>query len=131
VLLIIIMLATVDAFGFIGLLLAAPIALAVQIGINEFLSTASSVSASAPVIVAGDLPALQQRLDDVRQRIQRKVEAGEPPAPRLINLVERLETLIADVQALESSGVNLTKKTDEHETVLAGKLPMDLAQNNI
>jgi predicted PurR-regulated permease PerM len=131
VLLILIMLATVDEFGFVGLLLAAPIALAVQIAINEYLNTATSVAATVPVVVTGDLPALQKRLDDVRQRVQSKVEVGEQPSPRLLNLIERLETLIADVQTLENAGVPIPKKTDEHETVVAGKLPMDLAQNNI
>lgn len=131
VLLIVIMLATVDAFGFIGLLLAAPIALALQIAINEYLNTPTSVAATAPVVVTGDLPALQQRLDEVRLRVQRKVEAGEQPSPRLLNLIERLEALIADVQALENAGVDIAKKTGEHETVVAGKLPMDFVQNNV
>jgi putative permease len=126
VLLIVIMLATVDAFGFIGLLLSAPIALAVQIGINEFLTTANNVAVAAP-IVPGDLEALQKRLDEVRRRIQNKVEAGEPPNPRLVSLVERLEMLIADI---EQSGIGVETKTGEHETVVAGKLPMDLVQNN-
>jgi predicted PurR-regulated permease PerM len=127
VLLIVIMLATVDAFGFVGLLLSAPIALAVQIAINEYLNTAGSVTAATPV-VTGDLSALHKRLDEVRARIQAKVDAGEPPSPRLVNLVERLETLIADV---EHAGVSAATKTGEHETVVAGKLPMDFAQNNI
>jgi predicted PurR-regulated permease PerM len=127
VLLIVIMLATVDAFGFIGLLLSAPIALAVQIAINEYLNTASSVTSSAPV-VAGDLAALQNRLNEVRDRISQGAAAGEAPNPRLVNLVERLETLIAEVQ---NAGVRVEQKTGEHETVLAAKLPLDLAQNNV
>ena len=60
VLLIVIMVAAVDAFGFIGLLLSAPIAVAVQIGINEYLNTADSVAVTTPV-VPGDLAALQKR----------------------------------------------------------------------
>jgi putative permease len=127
VLLIVIMLAAVDAFGFVGLLLSAPIALAVQIAINEYLNTANSVAVAAPV-VAGDLAALQKRLDDVRRRVHSKVEAGEAPNPRLVSLLERLETLIAD---MEQAGIRVETKTGEHETVVAGKLPMDLAQNNI
>ncbi len=127
VLLIVIMLAAVDAFGFIGLLLSAPIAVAVQIGINEYLNTASSVAVTAPV-VPGDLTALQKRLEEVRQRIRRKEEAGEPPTPRLVNLVERLEALIADI---EQAGIPVEAKTGENETVVAGKLPMDFVQNNI
>jgi putative permease len=128
VLLIVIMLAAVDALGFIGLLLSAPIALAVQIAINEYLNTADSVAVMAPATVSGDLEALQQRLADVRRRVQSKAEAGEPPNPRLVNLVERLETLIADI---EQAGIPVETKTSEHETVVAGKLPMDLVQNNV
>jgi predicted PurR-regulated permease PerM len=127
VLLIVIMLAAVDAFGFVGLLLSAPIALAAQIAINEYLSTATSVAISAPV-ATGDLAALQKRLDEVRRRIQSKVQAGEQPNPRLVNLVERLETLIAEV---EQTGISAETKTGEHETVVAGKFPMDFVQNNI
>ena len=127
VLLIVIMVAAVDAFGFIGLLLSAPIAVAVQIGINEYLNTADSVAVAAPV-VPGDLAALQRRLEEVRQRIRRKEETGEPPNPRLANLVERLETLIAEI---EQAGIPVEAKTDENETVVAGKLPLDLVQNNI
>jgi hypothetical protein len=127
VLLIVIMVAAVDAFGFIGLLLSAPIAVAVQIGINEYLNTADSVAVKTPV-VPGDLTALQKRLEEVRQRIRRKEEAGEAPNPRLANLVERLEALIADI---EQAGIPVETKTGEHETVVAGKLPMDFVQNNI
>ena len=127
VLLIVIMLAAVDAFGFVGLLLSAPIAVAVQIGINEYLNTAGSVAGTTPV-VPGDLTALQTRLEEVRQRIRRKEEAGEPPTPRLANLVERLETLIAEI---EQAGIPVEAKTGENETVVAGKLPMDFVQNNI
>jgi DNA anti-recombination protein RmuC len=99
----------------------------VQIVINEYLNTASSVTSTLPV-VAGDLAALQNRLNEVRNRISQGVAAGESPNPRLVNLVERLETLIAEVQ---SAGVRTEQKTGEHETVMAGKLPMDLAQNNV
>jgi hypothetical protein len=127
VLLVIIMLAAVDAFGFIGLLLSAPIALAVQIGINEYLNTANSVAVTVPV-VPGDLAALQKRLDEVRRRIHSKVEAGELPNPLLANLVERLETLISEVA---HTGLSAEIKTGEHETVVAGKLPMGFVQNNI
>lgn len=122
VLLVVIMLATVDAFGFVGLLLAAPIALAIQIGINEFLN--SSASSPTPVPV-GDLEALQNRLNDVRQRIQREDGSADP---RLASLVERLETLISEV---ESTGASFEPGANHSETILAGKLPMDLAKNNI
>lgn len=123
VLLVVIMLAAVDAFGFVGLLLSAPIALAVQIGINELLS---SPATSSPTPVAlGDLQALQDRLEEVRQRIQR---ADGPPNPRLLNLVERLETLIAEV---ESTGASFESGANHSQTVVAGKYPMDLAENHV
>jgi hypothetical protein len=122
VLLVVIMLATVDAFGFVGLLLSAPIALALQIGINEFLS--SPASQVAPVVLS-DLEALQARLDEVRQRIQREDGSANP---RLVSLVERLETLIAQV---ESTGASLESAANHSETIVAGKLPMDLAKNHV
>jgi putative permease len=122
VLLVVIMLAAVDAFGFVGLLLSAPIALALQIGIDEFLN--SPATQAAPVVV-GDLDALQARLEEVRRRIQR--EDGQAN-PRLASLVERLETLIAQV---ESTGVSLESAANHPETIVAGKLPMDLAKNHV
>jgi predicted PurR-regulated permease PerM len=125
VLLVIIMLAAVDAFGFVGLLLSAPIALAVQIGINEFLGTPASPASSATPVALGDLAALQARLADVRRRIENE---GSPPNPRLTNLVERLETLIAEV---ESTGASFEPSANHPETIVAGKLPMDLAKNNV
>ena len=122
VLLVVVMLAAVDAFGFVGLLLSAPIALALQIGINELLNSPAAQTAPLPV---GDLDALQNRLEEVRSRIQRE---GDQPNPRLISLVERLETLISEV---ESTGVRIDSGAAEHETVVAGKLPMDFAKNNV
>jgi len=122
VLLVVVMLAAVDAFGFVGLLLSAPIALALQIGINELLNSPAAQTAPLPV---GDLDALQNRLEEVRSRIQRE---GDQPNPRLISLVERLETLISEV---ESTGVRIDSGAAEHETVVAGKLPMDFAKNHV
>lgn len=122
VLLVVVMLAAVDAFGFVGLLLSAPIALALQIGINELLNSPAAQTAPVPV---GDLEALQTRLEEVRSRIQRE---GETPNPRLISLVERLETLISDI---ESTGVVIEPSAAEYETVVAGKPPMDFAKNNV
>ncbi len=122
VLLVVVMLAAVDAFGFVGLLLSAPIALALQIGINELLNSPATQTAPVPV---GDLDALQNRLEEVRSRIQRE---GEQPNPRLVSLVERLETLISEV---ESTGVRIDSGATEHETVVAGKLPMDFAKNHV
>lgn len=121
VLLVTVMLAAVDAFGFVGLLLSAPITLALQIAIDEFLG---APAAPVPVPV-GDLNALQIRLGEVRRRIES--EEG-PPNPRLVSLVERLETLISEV---ESTGVRVETGANHHENVVAGTLPMDLAKNNV
>ena len=121
VLLVVIMLATVDAFGFVGLLLSAPIAVALQIGINEFLG---SPAQSAPLPL-GNLEALQNRLNDVRNRIQRE---GEQANPRLVSLVERLEALISEV---ESTGVHIEATANQLDSLVAGNPAMGFAKNNI
>ena len=121
VLLVVIMLATVDAFGFVGLLLSAPIAVALQIGINEFLG---SPAQSAPLPL-GNLEALQNRLNDVRNRIQRE---GEQANPRLVSLVERLEALISEV---ESTGVHIEATANQPDSLVAGNPAMGFAKNNI
>ncbi len=122
VLLIVIMLAAADAFGFVGLLLAAPIALAIQIGINAFLNSSPQ---TAPPVQINELELMQKRLAEVRA----KVEQDDAPAdPRLASLVQRLEALIAEIQGED---IPIEQNMDTHETVLAGKLPMDLAENHV
>jgi len=121
VLLVVIMLALADAFGLLGLILAPPIALALQIAIDEVLSTPAP--AAAPVQRL-DLTALQERLDAVRARVERE---GPSASPRLLNLVQRLEALVADI---ENSGVDVELMRNQNEPIVAGKLPLDLAENH-
>lgn len=121
VLLVVIMLAMADAFGLLGLILAPPIALAVQIALDEILNTQAPAAVS---VQSMDLVALRRRLDEVRARIDQE---GPNASPRLLNLVQRLETLIADI---EKSGVSVEATRSQNEPVMAGKLPLDLAENH-
>jgi hypothetical protein len=61
----------------------------------------------------------------VRNRIQRD---GEQANPRLVSLVERLETLIGDV---ESTGVRIEATANQPDTLVAGNHAMGFAKNNI
>jgi predicted PurR-regulated permease PerM len=100
VVLLLVMLALFDTVGLFGLILAPPIALAIQLALNEVLDTSSA----APV-AAADLAALQTRLAAVRQQVD--TQAGEP-SPWLDSLVERLEALLAQV------AVSVPIRADEH-----------------
>jgi predicted PurR-regulated permease PerM len=96
--LILIMLALGDALGLIGLLVARPIALAVQIWLHDvvLIATPSSEPQSRP-----DLVDLRTRLSHIRERINTNEKVG---TPRLTSLVNRLDALIAEIESKAAHG---------------------------
>jgi putative permease len=87
-----VLLAMGDAFGLIGLLLAPPVAVAIQTVLDELLIPPNHVTPPAPVT---DFSALQQRLETIRAAM---AETEGAQTPRLLNLMERLEKLLEEVQ---------------------------------
>jgi len=91
ILVILVMMAMVDALGIIGLLLAPPLALAIQMIIDELLS---APAAPATVDKAVTLQDLQEQLAQVRTAVSQT----ETQSPRVKNMVERLEQLVRETQ---------------------------------
>lgn len=84
------MIAMADAFGLLGLLVAPPVALVIQVFWREFIEVSSAVPTTAPT---PDLNKIQKRMAELHT----KVEQGEV-SPRVTNLVARLDALMQDVE---------------------------------
>lgn len=90
ILVIVVMMAMVDAVGLLGLLLAPPLALTFQIILDELLSV------PVPPIPVTDLT-----LDDLEEQLAQVrtiVSKAETESPRVANMVERLEQLLQETQ---------------------------------
>ncbi|MEZ4736189.1 MAG: AI-2E family transporter [Caldilineaceae bacterium] len=90
ILVIVVMMAMVEALGLPGLLLAPPLALTLQIMLDELLA-APVTSTAAPVITLGDL---EEQFTQVRTI----VSTAETQSPSVSNLVDRLEQLLQKTQ---------------------------------
>lgn len=87
VLVVLVMMAMGDALGLLGLLVAPPVAIALQSWINDLLE--------APAAVEVDAAALQARLADIHTQIQ---DGQTEVSPRHASLVARLDRLMADMK---------------------------------
>jgi predicted PurR-regulated permease PerM len=105
VLLVLVMLVTSSLWGVLGLLVAPPLALVLQLGINELLSTPGSRP-----LAPRDLAALQERLQQVRGQLG----TAREPSLRLAALAERLEQLMQEVHR-EDTANGRGKDRDEAE----------------
>lgn len=90
ILVILVMMAMVDALGLIGLLLAPPLALTLQLILDELLSIPVAPSSVQEVTLTD----LQEQLAQVRAA----VSTAETQSPRVTNMVERLEQLLQEIQ---------------------------------
>lgn len=84
------MIAMADAFGLLGLLVAPPVALVIQVFWREFIEVSSTVPTTAPT---PDINKIQKRMAELHTQ----VEQGEV-SPRVTNLVARLDALMQDVE---------------------------------
>jgi predicted PurR-regulated permease PerM len=92
-LVVIVLLVLADEYGLIGLLIAPPVAAAIQIFAGQLIrSTTLSMAAplARPIDLAQPLSVLQARLTSVQAQIAAQPES----APELINLADRLTKLI-------------------------------------
>lgn len=92
VVVLLVMLAMFDAFGLLGLLAAPPLATAIQLWLNEILVPPPKVEAEVPAL---DLSDIHAKLEAARALIR---NAETPPSPRILNLFERLEELVVEVE---------------------------------
>ena len=89
----IVLLVLADEYGLVGILVAPPLAAAIQIFAGQLLrSTTLSLATPAahPIDLAQPLSVLQARLTSVQARLAAQPES----APELSNLVDRLTQLI-------------------------------------
>jgi putative permease len=93
VLVLLITLVMVEALGMIGLLIAPPIAAAIQIALTEWLRPAPVVTEATSQDVS--IAALKTRLAEA----QTKLNQLEQPSPRTQNLMTRLNELIEKAES--------------------------------
>ncbi len=109
-LVVIVLLVLADEYGFIGILVAPPLAAAVQIFTGQILraTTRSIIAPTArPIDLVQSIGVLQTRLASVEARVAAQPE----PAPELANLVTRLTQLMAQ------SAQQLTEPTPVVQTL--------------
>jgi hypothetical protein len=99
------MLVTSSLWGVLGLLVAPPLALVLQLGINELLSTPGGRP-----LPPRDLATLQERL----QQLNGQLGVGWEPSLRLVALAERLEQLMQEAHREEIAD-GRGKERDEAE----------------
>jgi len=83
------MVAMAQAYGLIGVLLAPPLAAAIQ-------TVFSSLTRAAPIINQQDLAeqvkSLRERMSDLQEQVT--VKEGEAPSPEVVNLLGRLNNIM-------------------------------------
>ncbi len=92
-LVVIVMLVLSDQYGFIGILVAPPVAAAIQIFAGQLIRSTTLAQATVapnPIDLAQPIGVLQARLIAVQARLAAQTESS----PELINLVDRLTQLI-------------------------------------
>ncbi len=98
ILVIIVMMAMIDAFGLLGLLLAPPLALSVQIGLEELLSAPLTPSATTAISLA--------EIEEQLQQVQSTIAITEVESPRITSMVARLEELMEQAKAASQSAMH-------------------------
>jgi putative permease len=95
ILVILMMMAMVDVLGIVGLLLAPPLALTIQIIWDELLKTPT-----APLPVAPELATVItfHDLEDQLAKVRAAISSTETQSPRAKNMVERLEQLVKETR---------------------------------
>jgi len=95
ILVILMMMAMVDAMGVVGLLLAPPLALTIQIIWDELLK---APTAPLPVVPEPATMITFRDLEDQLAKVRAVVSSTETQSPRARNMVERLEQLVKETR---------------------------------
>ncbi len=90
ILVILVMMAMIDAFGLLGLLLAPPLALTLQIGLEEWLSS--------PLTPATMTTISLEEIEEQLQQVQSTVAVTESTSPRITSMLARLEQLLQETK---------------------------------
>ncbi|HMQ50888.1 MAG TPA: AI-2E family transporter [Anaerolineae bacterium] len=103
-LLVILMIAFIDSLGLLGLLIAPPLAVAIQILFNQLIQERFSVATGETVPTLAELQERVAQLDEL-------LAAQEMPAsPKTLDLVDRLKNLLAETAQLPDTPVAEPKK---------------------
>ncbi len=98
VLLILIVLTLGDAFGAVGLILAPPLTVAIQVLFDHMIQPPATQATPEVALETTETPEvfkdLQERLVAMRHKL---AEADQPPSPEVSNLIERLDDLLHQV----------------------------------
>ncbi len=98
VLVLVVMVALVDAFGLIGLLVAPIAATAIQIGLNELMAAPTPTRIElGPATAAADISNLRTRLGEVEALIH---GLETPSSLRMVNMAERLDGLLKKTEKI-------------------------------
>lgn len=97
VLVLLAMIAMADAFGLIGLLIAPPVALVLQVFWHEFIEVHPTAPVTKP---ANDIETIQERLAQLHHAIE-----NQEVSQRVTNLVKRLDALMQEVEHTAPSTV--------------------------
>jgi putative permease len=97
-LIVLMVLALGEEFGVAGVLMAPPLAAALQILGGHLLQPASTPAAQP---VENQVAVLEERLASVRQLLS---QSGEAPAPQLVNMLDRLEALVEKANTTVKTG---------------------------
>ena len=100
ILILLVMIAMTDAFGVSGLILGPPLAVAIQICLTELsdqvIPVAARVSQPEEHQVTTQVVSIRERLAQVRAMLTQM----DTQSPRLLNMTERLEGLVKDIDQL-------------------------------
>jgi putative permease len=89
-LIVVVLVAMADVYGIVGLIIAPPLAAALQILFGSILRLSAPVETVNPTVQVANL---QTRLEKLRETVQNR---AEPPPPEISSMIERLEGLIAE-----------------------------------
>ena len=91
---VILMLVLVQDFGIVGLIMAPPIAAAIQILFNHLVVTLNATPITRP---DSEIDKLLDRFDRMKEY---QAQNGEPPSPALENLSNRLSKLLVEASQI-------------------------------
>ena len=92
-LIVLLVLITVEAYGLIGFIIAPPLAVALQILVSHIVRVVQQ-----PRNTALQIEALEERLDTVYATYNGREQTGDEAAPELGNLLQRLEQLVGEAR---------------------------------
>lgn len=95
ILVIAVMMIMVDAFGLFGLLLAPPLALTVQVALEELLSLPLAPSPVTTISLA--------ELEEQVQQVQATITVASAESPQIANMLDRLEQLLKKTKEASQS----------------------------